>query len=164
MWSRRRAREKALGCLSVNIPKGESLCHLCVNTCSLNSTLFRCYHPPHQLSHYGKSVMHVISQKIQFGIDALLPASVCLLEKTRANEGKRKAKWKWQAGKRSNSLWHEALKTPHLHSNTARAKWIAAQSQRKPANNVPQQLWVHSVSITWISSEITLQKNSHLRL
>lgn len=77
---------KALGCLSVNIPQGESLCHRCVNTCSLNSSLFQGYRPPHQVSHYGKAVMHVISQKIQFGIDALLPVSICPLEKTGAGE------------------------------------------------------------------------------
>lgn len=86
MIEKEREREKALGFLSVNIPQGESLCHCRVNTCSLNSTFFRCYHPPHQLSHYGKAVMHVISQKIQFGIDALLPASICPLEKTQASE------------------------------------------------------------------------------
>lgn len=83
---KRESGKKALGCLSVNIPSSESLCHRCVNTCSLNSSLFRCYRPLHRLSHYGKYVMHVISQKIQFGIDALLPASICPLEKTRAGE------------------------------------------------------------------------------
>lgn len=70
--------------------------------------------------------------------------------------GKCKAKWKWQAGERSNSLWHEALKTPHLHYNTACMEWIVAQSQRKPTNNVPQQLWAHSNTITSIILEITL--------
>ncbi len=140
-------REKALGFLSVNIPQAESLCHCRVNTCSLNSAFFRGYHPMHQLSHYGTAVMQVISQKIQFGIDA--PSSFYLsIEKDPGQWGKRKAKWKWQASERSNSLWHEALKTPHLHSNTARTEWIAAQSQRKPTNNVPQQLWAQSGSIT----------------
>lgn len=81
-----RVGEKALGCLSVNIPRGESLCHRCVKTCSLNSSLFQGYRPPHQVSHYGNAVMHVISQKIQFGIDALLPVSICPLEKTEAGE------------------------------------------------------------------------------
>lgn len=38
--------------------------------------------------------------------------------KDRGRRAKCKAKWKWQAGERSNSLWHEALKTPHLHFNS----------------------------------------------
>ncbi len=77
------------------------------------------------------------------------PSSFYLsIGKDPGQRGKRKAKWKWQAGERSNSLWHEALKTPHLHSNTARTEWIAAQSQRKPTNNVPQHLWAQSGSIT----------------
>ncbi len=145
MWSRRKEREKALGFLSVNIPQAESLCHCRVNTCSLNSAFFRGYHRCTNFLIMA-SVMQVISQKIQFGIDA--PSSFYLsIEKDPGQWGKRKAKWKWQAVREvivSDMRHWRPLTFTLTHTHGVNSGSISTQTN----NNVPQQLWAQSGSIT----------------
>lgn len=84
--------------------------------------------------------MHLISEKIQFGVTAL-PTSVGSLQwhwnTVSGWRGNLPANQKWQAAERGNDIvWHEALEPPHLHwTNPAHSKWrgtLAAPSGETP--------------------------------